>query len=80
MRAFDEANPTVRGEFFRAFFIYYSRITAVLAVYYFNHHLHGKKSFQNHNFSELAIYLTTLITVIMDANALVSCGNRVKLT
>ena len=47
--------------------------------YHFNliHHLDGEKSFQNHNFSKLAMYLTALITpsIVIDTKALVSCGN-----
>ena len=40
----------------------------------------AKKSFQNLTFSELAIFSTTLITQIIDTNALISYGNRIKLT
>ena len=50
------------------------------AFCHFIYHLQGEKSFQNLVFSELAILSTTLITQIIDTNALVSYGNQIKLT
>ena len=39
-----------------------------------------QKSFQNLTFSELAILSTTLITQVINTNALISYDNRIKLT
>ena len=50
------------------------------AFYHFIHRLHGEKSFQNLTFRELAIFSTTLITQIIDKNALISYVNRIELT
>ena len=47
--------------------------------YRFIYHLEGENIFQNLPFSKLAIISTTLITQIIDTNALVSHGNRMKL-